>query len=336
MIHRHFRRFPAWLIAVLALGMLTSASLAWLARRAAVPPAAGAPRRVILFAPNLTEAAWALGYGDRIVALDDYAIWPPALLDLPRVGGMVDPNLERILALSPDLLVVQGRNEQLREFARVNGIRLGSVTMDTDLETVLSAFAVLDSLLSGDGSPHAAKVVAHVRGELALVQDAAAGLERPRVLLVLGRQPDAVASLWTAGRGTFLTDLLSIAGGESIAADRGRDYFELSLETLLVAAPEVIVELRPGERVDADEVARTRALWHRTGLVDARVELCSFEGAQIPGPRLSATARALFAALHPAAAALAHPTAAPWDGQAQDAAAYDSPASGAPAGDRAP
>jgi iron complex transport system substrate-binding protein len=171
-------------------------------------------------------------------------------------------------------------------------------------------------------------VLEYLRDDLDAVRRAAEDIARPRVLLVLGRQPDGVASLWTAGSGTFLTDLLSIAGGENIAADRGRDYFELSLEALVAAAPGVIVELRPGERIDAPELARTRELWRRAGLVDARVELCTFDGAQIPGPRVGTTARALFSALHPDVPAPAASAAAPWEGQQ---AVIPSPAPARPA-----
>ena len=85
----------------------------------------GLPQTVVLFAPSMTEAACALGYGERIVAITDYDRWPPEILDRPRIGGALDPDLERLAVLQPDLLVLQGENEQLRQFAVDAGLRIG-------------------------------------------------------------------------------------------------------------------------------------------------------------------------------------------------------------------
>ncbi len=292
---------PLAVLAIALAGVLASLGMHRLAARGQRSAPAGAPSRVILFAPNLNEAAWALGFEANIVAIDDYTVWPPSLLSRPRVGGMVDPNLERILALRPGLLVVQGESPQLRDLARANGIHLNVITMDTDLATVLAGFAALDSLLSGGAAPHAPAVVARIRGDLDAIGRAAMGLPHPRTLLVLGRDPQRLASIWTAGKGAFLTDLVAIAGGASVSAEQTHGYLELGLERLIADPPEVVIELRPGERVDEQALARARRIWRAGGLPAARVEICTFDGAEIPGPRVACAAARLFQLLHPQA-----------------------------------
>jgi iron complex transport system substrate-binding protein len=253
--------------------------------------------RLIMFAPNLVESAWVLGYGDRVVAITDYCVWPPELLDRPRVGGMLDPNLERILGLGPDLLVVQGDSPRLRSFARAQGVRLAEIKMDDDLSSIFGGLARMDSLLGHGTTGRAQAVVSQIRAELEQVRSSVAGLDRPEVLLVLGREPGSLQSLFTTGEGTFLAELLWIAGGRSYLGAQRQGYGNLGLETLVAHPPQVAIEIRPDRSSgDLDELAKP---WRRLGLADVRVALLEFDGAMIPGPRVGELARRLRDLLHP-------------------------------------
>jgi len=200
------------LLAAAGLGLVLTRGLDRSGRSQLVPTPT-APQRVILFAPNLSETAWALGHGDRIVAVTDYCVWPAELADRPRVGGMVDPNLERILALHPDLLVVQGESGVLADLARHGDLALARVDMDRGLDSILEGFVSVDSLLSGGETGRGRALREEVAAALAAVADSAPP-SRPRVLLSLGHDPGALTRLWTAGGGSFLNELLARAGGE--------------------------------------------------------------------------------------------------------------------------
>ena len=288
-------RFAAML--TLALALLGALVGLWLQSGSAPPPLPRQAARVVLFAPNLTESAHALGYGERVVGITDYCIWPPEAMTLPRVGGMINPNLERLAALRPDLLVVQGEANVLRQFAREQGIRLAAVKMDDELSSILSGFARLDSLLGGDGNK-ARALQERVQTELDEVQTSVRALQRPRALISLGHDPHSLENLYTVGARSFLGELLELAGAEHIYADSAQSYFLLSLETLSANRPEVVLEFRPGETIEAAERARLSELWRSIG-ADLRVEVLDFEALMIPGPRVAETARALRAALHP-------------------------------------
>jgi iron complex transport system substrate-binding protein len=209
---------------------------------------------------------------------------------------MVDPNLERILALDPQLLIVQGESQLLRAFAVEHGVALRRVDMDRDLASVLDGLDRLDSLLGRTGEPGAAVLRARLERELERVAAAVPAGERPRTLLSLGHDPGALTQLWSMGEGSFLSDLLEIAGGRPAFEEMPPGYFELGLERLLADPPEVVIEVRPGGSLDAEAREAITALWRAQGL-DSAVEFVEFEGALIPGPRIAQTARALRDAL---------------------------------------
>lgn len=253
----------------------------------------GLPESVVLFAPSMTEAACALGYTDRIVAITDYDRWPEAVLDRPRVGGALDPDLERLAVLDPDLLVLQGESGILRDFAARTGLEVADVKMDDDIESILRGILRLDDLLGGERSDRGELLVGRIRAGL----DSVAAMARPRrpsTLLVLSRDPHALRGIFTAGAGTFLDELLEIAGGTNWAGGRGEGYFEVPLDALAADPPDVVLEYAGA--VGGEAEARVE-VWRALPGGGSPVRAVDFDGLMIPGPRIVQSARALAAAL---------------------------------------
>lgn len=287
------RRSILWIpLALLVVG----AGLSWWMQRAVPDPDSTAPAEspdeVVLFGPNLNEMAAVLGYADRLVAITDYCVWPPRILHLPRIGGQLDPDLETLALLHPDLLVIQGESPLLRSFAQAQGLRVADLKMDDAIDSILEGAVRLDRLLGGDGARGQA-VAESLRAELDAIassSEAAAG-PRPLVLLVLARDPDGLGNLLTAGAGTFLDELVGIAGGGSWAGPRTRGYANVALETLAAEPPQLVIELSTAD-ASADE-ERAAAPWNRMLEPDPRVEVIHFDGVMVPGPRIVETARRL-------------------------------------------
>jgi iron complex transport system substrate-binding protein len=250
---------------------------------------AGLPRTVVLFAPSMTEAACALGYADRIVAITDYDRWPPEILDRPRIGGALDPDLERLAVLDADLLVLQGENERLRQWASATGQRIADVKMDDELESILEGILRLDDLLGGDASQAGEALTARIRAGLDSIARAVPP-QRPRVLLVLSRTPHELGGIFTAGAGTFLDDLLRVAGATNWATAPG--YFEVPLDQLAADPPDFVLEY--GNDDSAEERSR---VWSSLPGAPRPVGRVEFDGLMIPGPRLVQSASALADAL---------------------------------------
>lgn len=253
----------------------------------------GPPERVILFGPNLTQTAVRLGHAERLVAITDYCPWPARLDEPPRVGGAIDPDLEAIAQLQPDLLVVQGRSSILRSFADAQHLRLASVKMDDDVASILRGIVTVDSLLTG-GDTTAGRALADTL-KAALDALAVDRPDPPTVLLVVSRDPDTVRNVLTAGAGTFLDDLVTRVGARGWAASRGRGYFDVSLEMLVAEPPDVVLEIASAG--SSDDPARWRAPWIERLGADVRVVRLVDDDALVPGPGIVRTARAMAEAL---------------------------------------
>lgn len=289
------RRSTFWIpLALLAIGGALSWWMQSSQGETPAPSAAAVPRRVVLFGPNLNEMAAVLGHAHRLVAITDFCTWPDSILHLPRIGGQLDPDLETLILLQPDLLVIQGESPLLRSFASAQGLVVADLKMDDSIESILAGAVRLDQLMGGDGTRGRA-VAESLRAELDGIAAGRAAVDPPAVLLVLSRDPDGLGNLLTAGEGTFFDELVAIAGGRSWAGLRTRGYATVALEALAEDPPDVVVEFSAGGATT--DLDRLRAPWQELLEPDPAVELLEFQGVMVPGPRIVDTARHLRAAL---------------------------------------
>jgi ABC-type Fe3+-hydroxamate transport system substrate-binding protein len=207
---------------------------------AAAPAFAEAPaRRVVSLNPSLTAIALALGAREQLVGVDDYSARMPAAAGLPRVGGLFDPSLEAVIALSPDLvvLVVSAEQRGFRERLEALGVRCLALA-PVSFDEVLSAIETLGARLGRE--PAAAARVAAIRGTRARVEAAARPLPVLRGVLVVQRDP-----LFVAGGGTFVDEMLRSLRVENVAARQTGPWPRLAREWLIDAAPELILDSSP-------------------------------------------------------------------------------------------
>ncbi len=262
----------------------------------------GPPRRIVCLAPNITETVFALGAGDRVVGVTDFCDYPPAARERTRIGGPVNPSIERITALRPDLVLAQMPNARVAAYCREQGVRFEALRMET-VESVLGGIRRLGDLL---GRREAARAVAaRLEGELAAVRRAVGRRPRPRVLITLSRRAGSLSGLYTVGPGSFLDQLLEIAGGENIFADAGRPYPEAGKEAVQRRAPEIIIETLPGMRLTPQLRQALLRDWRMLSSLPAvkegRIFFVTDPAVQIPGPRVADTARRLARICHPEA-----------------------------------
>ncbi|MDD4101783.1 MAG: helical backbone metal receptor [Kiritimatiellae bacterium] len=251
------------------------------------------PRRLVCGSPAVTEIVFALGCGDRVVGVSDYTSFPPEACLKPRVGGLVNPNRERLLALRADCIITQGRHEALASFSAKHSVRLHSVCLDS-LADILTAVGTIAQTLAVDDRGSALQD--QIRNALAQVASRRASVPPQRTLLLLGRIPGDLTGLTTVGPETFLDDLLTLAGGSNIFADATGAYPQVSKETLLVRQPEVVLELHPGGMTDK---VRARLLADWTIFADmpavrqSRVHFLTNDFMLVPGPRVAQIAQVL-------------------------------------------
>lgn len=261
--------------------------------------AAPAPRRIVSLVPAVTEMLFAIDAGDQVVGVSRFDRYPPDVAARPRVGGLLDPDLERLLALRPDLVILYRSQVELRDRLRGAGVPL--------LEYAHGGLADITRTLRelGRRTGHAQKaeaVARRIEADLASIRAAVGDRPRPRALLVIGREPGTLRNMYASGGVGFLHDLIELAGGRNVFAAIRREGVPITTEAVLAAAPEVIVEIR-GSNDRADEPPLDLDAWRALGAVPAvragRLHLLVGDELVIPGPRVAQAARRLARVLHP-------------------------------------
>ena len=247
-------------------------------------------RRIVSMNPSLTRILVAIGAVDALVGVDEFsARAEPAVASLPRVGGLYSPSLESVVELQPDLVVIVPSFEQ-REFrTRLEALKVRVEDFDpVSFEQVLDTIGAL-----GARTGHEAEAklrVDAIRRTRDAVQRATAALPRQRAVLILQREP-----LFVAGRGTFIDQMIAIAGGENLGAELAETWPRTSAEWLVGVAPEVILDS------DSDP-APAAAFWARwpslPAVAKGRVVAVDAGDVTLPGPDLDRALRKLARALH--------------------------------------
>lgn len=254
-----------------------------------VPAARGRASRVVSLSPSVTEVLFALGAGPSVVGVSRYDDWPPEALRLPRVGGSLDPSFEALVALRPDAVVSAQRPAQAELPARLEalGIRVLLLRIESlqELDAAIDRFAALVGR-----EAQAPALRASITREVASARALAQGRTPPRTLVLVGASP-----LIAAGPGSFLDELLVLAGGRNVLTSPTR-WPALSHESLLALAPEVILDL------SSMDGAADRSPWRTDSAVPAvragRVHRLEDPVLLRPGPRIGRALGRLVRALY--------------------------------------
>jgi iron complex transport system substrate-binding protein len=258
------------------------------------------PTRIVSLIPATTEMLFAIGAGDRLVGAGNFDRFPPEVDRLPRVGGLLDPDTERILALRPDLVIVYATQVELKtrlERAQVPYFSYEHRALPDIMQTIRALGARVDA------GAAAARLVAEMDSALINVRQAVAGKPRPRTLLVFGREPGTLRGVYASGGYGFLADLLDVAGSDNVLGEIKQQSVQASTEMILSRRPDVIIELRYGDDKRAVNVDQELAIWKTLPSVPAvrnqRLHLLAGDEFVVPGPRIVNAARRFARALHP-------------------------------------
>lgn len=253
------------------------------------------PRRVVSLVPGATEVLFAIGAGELVAGVSSFDHWPPEVELLPRVGGLIDPDLEAILALRPDLAIIDPSQGSLRRQLGLSGIAVYEYAT-ADVADLLRNMRDLGGVLGV--SDRAARFAERVNTELVAVRDMYSSAPPLRVLMVFGRRDGSFAELWVNGGVGFLQELTAIAGGRNVFDDVARPGFKAGLEAVLARVPDVVVELR-SDGQSGIPAATLEAEWRTLpGFAEVRVVTLAAGWMLVPGPRVAEAARVLGTRLH--------------------------------------
>ena len=260
------------------------------------------PRRIVSLVPATTEMLFAMGAGDRIVGVSNYDRFPPEVARITQVGGLLDPDVERILSLKPDLVIVYGTQTELKqqlERARVPMYPYVHSGLPDITQTLRALGARIGTKAAADAA------ATRVEQQLAEVARRVAGRPRPRTLLVFGREQGTLRRVHASGGYGFLHDVLELAGGTDVLNDLRKQSVEMSTEMILTRRPEIILELHYGSSLNPASMEAERLVWNALPSLPAvrnkRVYLLAGDEFVVPGPRIVVAAERFARTLHPEA-----------------------------------
>lgn len=253
------------------------------------------PQRIISLVPSVTEIIYALGGEDRLVGVTDFCDWPPEATKKPRVGGMLAPNLETVVALRADLVVATSEGNRRETFDQLERLRIPVFIVNPHrMSDVLAIIAQLGELTGRQAA--VGPLTRALTRRIKAVENAVRPYPRPKVLYVLWPEP-----LIVPGRLGLVNELIELAGGASVTAREPTSYPRFSLEAVAARAPEVIILARHG----ADGTPLSRAPWERlTALPAVRAgRVHSVDGTYLHryGPRVVDGLEMLARVIHPEA-----------------------------------
>jgi cobalamin transport system substrate-binding protein len=251
-------------------------------------------RRIVSLAPNLTEIVFALGRASRLAGDTSFCDYPPEAREKPHVGGPVNPNLEKIVSLNPDLVLASksiNRRETVEGLARI-GVPV-YVTDPHSLDGMIASVEQLGAVLNAEKT--AAPLVEDLRARLADLDRRLAGTVPRRVLFVVWIDP-----LITVGRETFLADGLRRAGARSVV-EATAEWPRISLEQIVRLQPEFLVfaSAHPADMKSSIEALRARPGWRDLQALQRGNVIVVSDAINRPAPRMVDAIEQLARALHP-------------------------------------
>ena len=246
------------------------------------------PARIVSLIPAVTEMLFALGAGNRVVGVSSFDKFPPEVARIEKVGALLDPDLERILSLQPDLVVVYHTQADLRKQLERAKVPV-YVYSHAGLRDVTATIRSIGNRINL--ATRAAGLAGDIESRIDAIRRAAAVGPRPRTLIVFGRENFALRGIYASGGLGFVHDMATAAGAQNVFADMKREAVQATTELILARRPELILELR-AEPMDAETERRELQVWRQLASVPAvasgRVYIIADPRTVIPGPRVVA------------------------------------------------
>jgi iron complex transport system substrate-binding protein len=255
--------------------------------------------RIVSLVPALTDMLLAIGAQPQIVAVSSFDE-DPRVKSLPRVGALLDPDVERILALKPTMVLLYGSQTDLMAQLKRAGIAYFDYRHG-GLAHVTNTIRSLGDLVgrSSEARELAGKIERTIDG----IRRATSGRPKPRTLLVFERDRGSLRNIYASGGRGFLHEMLEAAGGVNVFADVNAESLQATTEMILGRPPDVIIELRSTDIPPAAGIAADLAVWKALASVPAvkngRTHLLIGKTISVPGPTVAEGTARLARLLHP-------------------------------------
>lgn len=267
------------LLGVLASGLFSSA--------AGAQPLGVFPQRIISLSPNITEILYDIGAQDRVVGVTDFCHFPPEARLKEKVGGWINPNVEKIVSLKPDLVLSVKFYGNIGETFKSLGIPVLVLNYVT-LRDILGSYDILGKKLGLASEARAARD--RLEKSLVEIRDRGQGKPPVSVLFVIGHDPGQIRQIYAVGSHEYINDLIQWVGGENIIADSKVPFPLVSKEEIIKRDPDVIIDALPKTEVKPEDFARQKEAWNQMSSLKAvregQVYCFNNEDFTVPGPTM--------------------------------------------------
>ena len=250
-----------------------------------------AQHRVVSISPHITEILFAIGLDEEIVGVTNYCVYPPEARMKGKIGGYIDPNLEKIVSLKPDMVLFDKTIIPAEFPERLSDFNIRCIAVET--RSVEDIYVTIEEIGVVTGRESEAKdLVESIKEGLGLITSRVKEEERKRVAIIYGNEP-----IFIAGKRSFADELISFSGGINIAKSSLAEYPRYSIEEIVVADPEVIIDASMGTDISEDSLIKVRERWEKWSSISAvrnnKIYIIDVSLITVPGPRIVETIRKL-------------------------------------------
>ena len=251
-------------------------------------------KRIVSLAPSITEILFALGLDEQVAAITNFCDYPEAVLNKPRIGGFVNPDIEKIVSLKPDLIIGIRDGNRMDTVDRLNDFGLPAYLIDPKgFDGVMQTIKNIGDVVGREKESRkmVKEMVKKTENIITLTQP----LSRPKVFFQLGDAP-----MVTVGKGTLANDLIRLAGGRSISENEPASYPVYSIETVLLKAPEIIIMTSMDSKKNSPQLIKKWESWKSIPAVRmSMIYVIDSNLVDRPTPRIVEGLEALVRIIHP-------------------------------------
>jgi iron complex transport system substrate-binding protein len=255
------------------------------------------PKRIVSLSPSITEIVYGLGAWKDVVGVTIYSDFPPEAKNLPKVGGWVNPNLESILSLKPDLVImIEDQDKIFGDKIRNIGIKTLSVESNNTIKDISDSISKIGQALGK--KEKANKLIESLYSELEKIRTRVKNTHSKKVLFIVGRNPGTLEDIYVIGKRGFIDEIITLTGGENVVRT-DRFSIKISKEAIISLNPEVIVEVNH-EKISKNEALKVwEGLKEVSAIKNKEFYIITDTTLLHPSQRIVEGARILAEILHP-------------------------------------
>jgi iron complex transport system substrate-binding protein len=255
----------------------------------------GVPQRIVSHVPSITETIFALGLAEKVVGVSDYCDYPEEARLKPSIGDYFNPSIERIVELNPDLVLTDGHSESIKQLDS-----LGITYMVIDPKDIDGIFKDIELLGKVTGTEkEAEKLIKDMQKRISYVTAQVEDASRLKVFYIIDATDPS--NPWTAGPGSLIDSLITMAGGGNIAAKAQGAWVQFSLEAVVASDPEIIIlPVKHGTAFTSPEALKEHPAWRETTAVkEGRIFTIDADLVDRSGPRIVQGLEEIARIIHP-------------------------------------